>query len=335
MGMTYALVSVALLAAGCTKGATAGTPSPTSSGRRSVSGTERRQTPRLRLASAGYRLASPVERAVAVQDGKNVYVAGGLDSTGVSGSQVFSMDPSTGHLSVLGSVPSAFHDAAGAMIRGQVFVFGGGPSTGTDLVQAIDPATGSGSVVAHLPVALSDLSSAVVGRTVYLVGGYDGTSPRREIYATTNGRRFTVAARLPVGLRYAAATAIGSEVVIAGGMTDAGPRPDVYAFDTAQGTLRRLGRLPQAVAHAAAFVEGGLVYVAGGQDAAGNAVDTVTSIDPASGAVKAQTPLRRPLSDAAVVPGSDETLLIGGWRGSALDQVLVAKLASTNAGGSP
>ncbi|MDP9242364.1 MAG: hypothetical protein M3O84_04225 [Actinomycetota bacterium] len=194
---------------------------------------------------------------------------------------------------------------------------------------------GSGTVVGHLPLALSDLSSAVVGRTVYLIGGFDGASPRREIYATANGRRFTVAARLPVGLRYAAATAVGSEVVIAGGTTGAGPRSDVYAFDTVRGTIQRLGRLPHAVSNAAAFAEGGLVYIAGGQDAAGNAVDSVTSIDPASGDIRTETPLRRPLSDAAVAQGADETLLVGGWRGSAVDQVLAAWLAGAGAGGNP
>ena len=157
----------------------------------------------LQISVAPYRLDAPVQREVAVSDGTTVYLAGGLDVSDTSASGVFALDPTTGRLRQIGSVPSAFHDAAGAMIGGKVFIFGGGAAAGSNLVQTFDPATGTATVAGHLPVALSDLSAATVGDTVYLVGGYDGQVPRREIYATTDGATFRVAGRLPVGLRYA------------------------------------------------------------------------------------------------------------------------------------
>ncbi len=125
----------------------------------------------LKVGSAGYRLPVPIQRAIAVRDGASVIVAGGLDGSGTTVGGVFRMDPTTGTLTALGNLPRPVHDGAGAMIGGRLFVFGGGSTAGTDLVQAFDPSTGKGAVVGHLPVSLSDLSAVSIGATVYLVGG--------------------------------------------------------------------------------------------------------------------------------------------------------------------
>ena len=78
--------------------------------------------------SAPYALPAPVERALALPVGGRIIIAGGL-SGGHSATGVFAFDPASGHLSALGSVPQAFHDAAGAVVRGRLLVFGGGPET--------------------------------------------------------------------------------------------------------------------------------------------------------------------------------------------------------------
>jgi outer membrane protein assembly factor BamB len=286
----------------------------------------------LRIAPAPYRLAAPVQREVAVASGGNVYLAGGLDAAGNSVDGVFVLDPVSGRLTALGSVPSAFHDAAGAMIGGRLFVFGGGSRTGTDLVQVFDPRTRTASVVGHLPVALSDLSAAAIGDTVYLVGGYDGRIPRTEIYATRDGRTFRVVARLPVGLRYAAVTSVDGALVIAGGLSSGGPVDTVSRFDPSTGTIVRLGSLPTPVAHATAFAIDETAYVAGGQSPSGAAVSGVDAIDPTTGAITAQHPLPRPLSDAGSVSAGAGAFLIGGWRGNAVAQVLSARLRPATTG---
>lgn len=280
----------------------------------------------LRVAPAAYQLAAPVQREVAVASGDKVYLAGGLDASGTSVGGVFSLDPVSGRLTALGSVPDAFHDAAGAMIGGRLLVFGGGSATGTNLVQAFDPRTKTASVVGHLPVALSDLSAATIGDTVYLVGGYDETAPRREIYATRDGATFRVVARLPVGLRYAAVAAVNGVLVIAGGVSSGGPVDTVTRFDPSKGTITALGTLPAPVAHAAAFAIDGTVYVAGGLSGSGSAVATVEAIDPTTGTITPQHPLPRPLSDAGTASGDLGTFLIGGWRGGAVADVWSATL---------
>jgi hypothetical protein len=268
----------------------------------------------------------PIQRAVAVRDGASVIVAGGLEGSGATVGGVFRMDPTTGKLVALGKLPRPVHDGAGAMIGGRLFVFGGGSTTGTDLVQAFDPSTGRGAVVGHLPVSLSDLSAVSIGATVYLVGGYDGSSPRPEVYGTKDGVHLTQVATLPLGLRYPAVTAADGRLIVAGGQAAHGPTRSVYAVDPVSGTVRRLGTLPAPVAHAAAFTLGSSVYVAGGRDATDAAVAGVSAVDPRSGAVRAARPLPRAAADAAVTTSPSGVLLVGGWGGTTLDQVLRARL---------
>ncbi len=264
-----------------------------------------------------------------MSDGSTIYLAGGLDSNDNSASGVFALDPSTGRLASLGSVPHAFHDGAGALIGGTLFVFGGGTSQSSDVVQSFDLTTKRGSVAGHLPVALSDLAAATVGDTVYLVGGWDGSTANATIYATTDGRKFTVAGQLPAALRYPAVAVVGQDLVIAGG-DDAKDNPvaGVYRFDTTTGKTTSLADLPAPVGHAAAFALGGVVYVAGGADSGGGAVDGVTAVDPATGKVSSAASLPSPVSDAAVATTATDAWLIGGLRGHALDEVVRASLAT-------
>jgi Kelch motif protein/putative pyrroloquinoline-quinone binding quinoprotein len=292
----------------------------------------------LAVRRAAYRLTAPVQRAVAVAGpgGAAVYVLGGLDAAGASAGGVFRLDPLTGTLSAVGSVPSAFHDAAAAVLGGRILVFGGGASSGTDLVQSVDIATGSASIAGHLPEPLSDLTAATVttgpGAGIYLVGGWDGSTASRTIWRTVDGRRFTAVGRLPIGLRYASAAAVGPTIVVAGGQVNDRPVADVFAFDTTTGRVRRLPDLPGPIGHAAAFAVAGEAYVLGGIDAAGRAVSTVTAIDPAAGTVVPEAPLPAAVSDAAVAPMADGAVLVGGWRdGHAVDQVLIATTAAARA----
>jgi hypothetical protein len=258
-----------------------------------------------------YRLPAPVEREVAVADNGSIIVAGGLDSRGRSTDGVFRMNPSTGALSSLGTVPQAFHDAAGAILGNALYVFGGGAAQSSASVQRFDLVTRTGRVVTTLPRALSDIAAASTPTGTYLVGGFDARVPRPEIYRTTDGTHFTLVARLPVGLRYPTVAALGTNVVIAGGTSPTGPSDKVYVLDTRTDNLRLLGRLPAAIAHAQAATVGGAVYVVGGVDTSGHVSGAITRIDTGSrrivriaGAV--------PVRDAAtvVLPGS--ALLIGG-----------------------
>jgi hypothetical protein len=265
--------------------------------------------------SAGYRLPAPVQRAVAVGSGSGIVVAGGLDAAGASTNGVFRLDPSSGRLARLGTVPEPFHDAAAGLLGKRLFVFGGGSSRSSSSVQSFDLASRRGSVVAHLPRPLSDVASATIGGTIYLVGGYDDHSPRAEIYATTDGTHFSLAARLPYGLRYPAVAASGGRVVIAGGMLANGaPSSAIFAFDPRAGQVRLIGRLATAVGHASAVTLGGSVYIVGGVDASGGPVSLSTRVDVATRTVT-QLALTIPVADAAVAQVGSQAFLLGGRRG--------------------
>jgi outer membrane protein assembly factor BamB len=258
-----------------------------------------------------FRLRAPVEREVALADHGAIVIAGGLDSGGGSTSGVFRVDPATGTLTLVGSVPEAFHDGAGAIIGRALYIFGGGSAQSSSAVQRFSLVTHVSRVVSHLPHALSDIASATTPDGVFLVGGFDGRAPRAEIYRTVDGTHFTRAARLPVGLRYPAVAALGSRVVIAGGVSDHGPSDRVYELDTTTGQLRMIGRLPAPVAHAEAFQLGSRVYVGGGVDGAGNVTGHVFEIDPKTGRID-RVDGSLAVRDAATVVVRGSAVVIGG-----------------------
>jgi hypothetical protein len=273
--------------------------------------TARRPSGRGLTVSVPYKLPVPVEREVAVVRNGGILLAGGLNAGGGSTNGVFRMNPITGALSSLGTVPLAFHDAAGAVLGSGLFIFGGGAATSSASVQRFDLGTRTGRVVATLPRALSDIAAASTSNGVYLVGGYDAHVPRREIYRTTDGTHFTLAGRLPVGLRYPAVTAVGTNVVIAGGTSSRGASDQVYLFDTRTGVVRQLGRLPAATAHAQALTLGGSVYILGGVDTSGNVTGAITKIDARSRRI-VPVPGFAAVSDAATVTLQGYALVIGG-----------------------
>jgi hypothetical protein len=230
----------------------------------------------LTIGSASFSLPAPVEREVAVKTATGIVIAGGLDSAQQSTNGVYLLDPHTGSLRRLGSVPEPFHEAAAAVIGHRLFVFGGGAATSSSAVQAFDLRTHHAAVVARLARPLSDLVAATIGRAVYLVGGYDGTTPRPEIYRTYDGVHFDLVGRLPVGLRYPAVSAANGDLFIAGGVSASGTSSAVYRFDAATRHVSTVGRLPVASAHAVAVTVGTAIEVLGGSPEVSARIDTKT-----------------------------------------------------------
>jgi hypothetical protein len=265
----------------------------------------------LHVRTAGYRLPAPVQRAVAVGSGSSLVIGGGLDASGASTSGIFRLDPTSGRLTSLGSVPQPFHDAAGGLLGNRLFVFGGGSSRSSSAVQAFDLASRRGSIVGHLPHPLSDVASAAIGSIVYLVGGYDDVRPRAEIYATTDGVHFRLAGRLPQALRYAAVAVAGGRLVIAGGIGARGPTADVSVFDPATRRVTHVGSLPVPLAHASAATLNGSVYIVGGIDASGRTLAAVSRVDVSRGTVE-HVPGATPVADAAVAQTLRGAYLVGG-----------------------
>src|SRR6185437_9553087 len=194
-------------------------------------------------ARAGWQLPSPVSRAVAFSDGNDILLAGGLDSGQNTLSTITRIDGSTGAATTAGTLTVPAHDAAGGVIGGQRYVFGGGAQHVSDVVQALEP-NGPSTVVGHLPQPRADLVAVTIGANVYLVGGYDGTNATLTVLATTDGIRFRAVAQLPEGVRYPAVAALGDNIFVFGGELNGSQSSSVQEIDVRAGTARVIGELP-------------------------------------------------------------------------------------------
>ncbi|MGB9111329.1 MAG: PQQ-binding-like beta-propeller repeat protein, partial [Acidimicrobiales bacterium] len=204
-------------------------------------------------------------------------VAGGLLSGGASSTAVNLLNPVSGSVKPLGQLTMASHDAAGAVIRGKGYVFGGGSSAPSNVVQRIEsrgvPSASAEGIVARLPSARADAAAVTIGETTYLVGGYDGRSADGGVLATTDGVHFRSVARLARSVRYPAVAAIGGSIYVFGGDpvggSRSGPTRMVQRVNTSNGRVSVVGSLPIDLAGAAAVNIAGTVYIAGGETNAG------------------------------------------------------------------
>jgi hypothetical protein len=316
---TAFVVALGLAATGC-----GASQSPTGSSHRSGATTRARAAARAGRGSTAparpvmltyrplFSLAAPLRDPASAALGTGRFVLiGGLDAADTSSAGIEVADLH-GLLHSF-ALPLAQHDAQGAALGRDVYVFGGGSFSELDHILSFDPARGVVQSVGSLPQAQSDVAVAQSGGTAYVVGGYDGTNWLDTILAWRPGSSVRVVAHLPVGLRYSAVSAIDGRLLIIGGSTPDGATDAIYRFDPASGRVQRIGRLPHPVTHAGAATLGSSVYLVGGR---GNVLDTpsssVWSIDPVTGAVRAAGRLPRPLSDVGVLSVGGAIVVAGG-----------------------
>jgi hypothetical protein len=296
---------------------------------KSTPAADRSPAGRLHLRPVG-RLPAPLQlpSAVALPHGQAL-VLGGLSKIDVSTDGIFRID-STGRARVVGRLPEALHDSAGAAIAGHAYLFGGGDTASSPAILRVGE-TGSTSNVGKLPVGASDVAAATIGSSAYIVGGYTGVTALDSILAFSPGRPVRRAASLPTPLRYAAVAAVGGDLLIAGGTSGTTAQRAIVRFRPATGEVKRIGRLPQPVTHAAAASLGGRFYVLGGRDSApGSATAAIWSVDPATGKVTGAGRLPLAVSDPAAVTITNRVLVVGGRTagGRVTDQILSAEPAS-------
>ena len=297
------------------------TPKRAVSKRSRSTGTEPAPLTRLEATPAVWQLPAPISRAVVVPDGRSMIVLGGLDGAQTSASGVVRVDAATGVSTTMGSLAFATHDAAGAVIGGKYFVFGGGEQVSVDTVQAVG-SDGSAAIVGHLPQPRSDLSSVTIGSTVYLVGGYDGTTATREVLATTDGTTFRVVAQLPIGVRYAAVGAVGQTLYVFGGEWAGIESDAVQAIDTRTGRARIAGHLPAPLTEAVAVNFGGSLYVVGGRSR-GVASAGILRFDPTTARFSRAGSLPSGVANAAIAVVGGSAYLVGGESTAPVSGVVV------------
>jgi hypothetical protein len=249
----------------------------------------------VQITPAAYQLPSGISREVVLASGGNLLIIGGLNQRSVTTRTVTRLNPVTGRTTPAGRLAAASHDAAGAVLGGTPFLFGGGVTASLATVQSLR-GRGTATVAGQLPGPRSDLSSVTLGSTAYLVGGYDGASYDPAVLATSNGSTFRTVARLPAPVRYAAVAGAGNQIYVFGGQTPAGPSRLIQRVNLATHRAAVVGRLPVPVTGATAFALGGRLYIAGGQVAKGGAAPAATR------AVLAYSPARHSLATAGTLP---------------------------------
>ena len=269
----------------------------------------------LQVTSAPYQLPAPLSREVALPGTSGLLIAGGLTAQGTSTNAVTGLDPLTGATRPAGQLAVATHDAAGASLAGQAYVFGGGTAASVPTVQAIaaGPAA-QGAIVGQLPGARSDATGVTAGPVAYVIGGYDGTSWDPQVLATQDGRNFRVAARLPVAVRHAAVASAAEQIWVFGGQAQSGATDAIQRISPATGRATVVGHLLAPLQGATAIVLDGQIYVAGGV-AAGATSPMVYRFDPATASLSAAGWLPVPVAYAAGAVTGGVGYLIGGEDG--------------------
>jgi hypothetical protein len=280
----------------------------------------------LQVMPAPYQLPAAVSREVVLPGAGGLLMIGGLTPQGTSADTVTALDPVTGATRPAARLAAATHDAAGAVLGGRAYLFGGGSAASGALseptIQAITPGTKT-AVVGQLPTARSDLTSVTAGPVAYLIGGYGGAGPDPQVLATTDGSHFRVAARLPVPVRYAAVAEGSGMIWVFGGQSATGTTDAIQRINPATGAASVVGHLPRPLQGAAAISLGGRIYLAGGSAGAGGSAEAggsaasgaVYQFDPAAIKMTVAGQLPVPVAYAAAAVTGGVGYLIGGEDG--------------------
>jgi hypothetical protein len=270
----------------------------------------------LTLAPASWQLAAPVSREVLVTDGKDLYLAGGLDAAGVSSGAVLRIDPDTGKSTSVGTLALAVHDAMGVWHANEIVVVAGGTPPIRTEVQSVPPG-GTARVVGRLPEPpRADHVVAEVGGTIYARGGgYEASNLVGSVVASADGgATWKAAGSLVEPVRYPAVAVIDGAVYLFGGVSSTGgtDTASVQRYDPKTGQTSVVAKLTGPLSHATAVQLGDAVFLAGGY--VNNKLGTqVWRFDPKAGATSdAGVTLPAPLSDAAAAVVNGVGYLVGG-----------------------
>lgn len=286
-------------------------------------------TARITSLTAPFKLPARVSRPTVYPLDQGLLVVGGLNVTGGTTRAILSVDLTGATVKRTGALSVPVHDAAGAVVAGRDFLFGGGSTSVSSAVQDVTPG-GSPWAVGHLPHPRADLVAVSDSNAGYLLGGYDGVQGSTTILRTRDAKTFTVVGDLPLAVRYPAVAVNGGSIWLFGGEHAGKQVRDVQRIELRTGHGSVVGQLPRPLAHAGAFTLGSTVFVAGGR-AGATATDTVMRFDPATLTFLLAGHLPAPRSDFGVAVVSGTAYLVGGENPKPLDTVIEVR-GQTGAG---
>ncbi len=271
--------------------------------------------PTLVVAATSWHLPIPLARSVVLPVNTNIGVFGGL-TTAATSKTIYQIDPVTGIATNVGSLTAAVHDAAGAVIGSNYYVFGGGAATESAAVQQFGFSNSDhmiGTAIGNLPAKRADSAAVTVNGQVYLVGGFDGKQWLADVLSTTDAKSFTPQAQLNPAVRYPAVAVLNNKLYVIGG--ELSPRQadatTIQQIDLQSFAVANLSPLPVGLSHASAATLNDTIYVFGGRSG-GHAIDTISVLNPTTGQLQVVSHLPTPRSDMGVTVVGQTVYLVGG-----------------------
>ena len=250
-----------------------------------------------------------------------IVVAGGLVPGGQSTAVTYRIEPGSGRVQPLRSLPVPVHDTAGVLLGHRPVVVGGGNATEQDVVQVRRP--GGWSVAGRMPQARSDLTAVTIGDRALVLGGYDARTPAvRSILSSRDGVHWSTIGALPVPVRYAASVVSDRAVWVFGGERAGLEQRVVQRIDAATGHASVVAHLPHPLGHASAIALGRRILLVGGRVGANTVTDLMWWFDPTTHRFAPAGRLPVPLADSAVAVDGGGVYLVGGESPSMSDRVL-------------
>jgi hypothetical protein len=93
----------------------------------------------LQITPAAYQLPSGIAREVVLAQRNGLLIAGGLTQRSATTNAITMLAPATGRLTPAGQLAAPTRDAAGAILAGRSYIFGGGERASVAGVQAVNP----------------------------------------------------------------------------------------------------------------------------------------------------------------------------------------------------
>ncbi len=268
------------------------------------------------LASA--TLPAPLERSSVVATKNGLMNLGGLDASGNSTSNTYSINVSTDKKNKKVSIKFGTssnlqiptHDAAAAFLGNAAYLFGGGQSTTVATVEKLQ--SGTTTVTGTLPNPRSDLSLVQTSSTAYIVGGYNGSVLDPNVISTSNGSNFTTVGQIVYPVRYGAAALSGDTMYVFGGESGGSLTTNIQAINVSSGQSEIVGQLPVALQGASAAVLDGKIYIIGGANQNGAMTSTIYQFDPTTAMITVAGNLPTPLGYSGSSVYQNHIVIVGG-----------------------
>ncbi len=215
----------------------------------------------------GYRLRTARFAAVAVTDGRYIYIIGGSNSGDTPLDDVERFDPGTGASEPFARLAVGRRNHRAILHRGKIYVLGGYNPNHFELadyfensVEVIDLATRAVTKAAPMPIAKANFACAALGDKIYVMGGAR-SHPRTivntnttEVYSLTTGK-WEKGVPMPTP-RMSQAVTVGDVIIVAGGYKGPKEMADVEAYIPEQKGWRVLPKLQRPVgANSMAFID--------------------------------------------------------------------------------